>query len=143
MSIAHLVNHRVALYREAVTRDRFGGTVVTWVEQAVPGGLNAWPDLSWSGVLQDSGPGEQQANKRRWLLTFRARERDVLSVELGVEAPKLLRVLSEMPAAKPGSMTAHHYEYNVEVWQGELTLPAPPPPPDPEPDEPDDPEPDE
>jgi hypothetical protein len=122
MSIAHLVNHRVLLYRETAARDEFGHRIVTWVEQPVPDGLNAWADLNWSGVLQDHGPGEQQASNRRWFLTFDVSERDVLDVVSGVEAPVRLRVLSVMRAARPATLTTHHIEVNVEVWQGELEL---------------------
>jgi hypothetical protein len=137
VSIAHLVNHRVVLYRETAVRDQYGDTVQSWAAQTVPAGLNAFADLGWSGVLQDSGPGEQQANKRRWFLTFDARERDVLEVVGGVEAPMLLRIVSVMRAARPTKATAHHVEVNVEVWHGATTLQAV------EPEEPEDPEPEE
>jgi hypothetical protein len=120
--VAHLANHRVLLYRESSVRDQFGDTVIAWVAQTVPDGLNAFADLGWSGVLQDSGPGEQQANKRRWFLTFNAEERDVLEVVSGVEAPMLLRIVSVMRAARPTKATAHHVEVNVEVWHGAVTM---------------------
>jgi hypothetical protein len=119
--IARLMNHRAVLYREASTRDRFGDTVVTWAVQAVPSGLNARPDQNWSGTLQDNGPGDQPAGMRRWFLLsgFGVRERDVLDVVEGAEAPKRLRVES---VTKPTttSPAVHHIEINVSDWQGEL-----------------------
>jgi hypothetical protein len=119
--IAHLMTHRAVLHRETATRDRFGDTVVTWTQHTTPAGLNARPDQNWSGTLQDSGPGDQQAGMRRWFLLagFDVGERDVLQVVSGPEAPVLLRVQSVTKPTQT-SPAVHHIEVNVEVWQGTL-----------------------
>lgn len=132
--IDRLWNHRAVAYRATVTRDSFGGTVEGWVEtEGTPAGLNSRPDQNWAGALQDHGPGEQQGAMRRWFLhrEFDVEERDVLQVVEGAEAGLLLRVES---VTKPTRVrpAIHHYEVNVEVWQGELTAPVPVPPDTPE-----------
>jgi hypothetical protein len=128
-----LLNSRVVWYRETTARDQFGDVVVGWQEQSTPDGLNARPDQAWAGVLQDSGPGEQQTNKRRWFLDKRfegVAERDVLAVVSGPDAPVLLRVEGVTP--QWDSVHLHHIEVNVEVWQGSLEeLPIDIPPDDP------------
>jgi hypothetical protein len=116
-----LLNHRLVWYRETTTRDQYGDVLVAWTAQATPAGLNARPDQAWSGVLQDSGPGEQQAGKRRWFLDkgfLGVAERDVLAVIEGVESPVLLRVESVTPQMDRTQL--HHIEVNVEVWQGSV-----------------------
>lgn len=129
-----LLNHHVEWYREVTTRDQFGDVIVAWAEQTTPDGLNARPDQVWAGVLQDSGPGEQQDRKRRWFLDkgFEGiAERDVLSVVSGPDAPLLLRVEGVTP--QWDSTHLHHIEVNVEVWNGELeAIPIDAPPDDPE-----------
>ena len=120
MSIRALWNHRVVAYRSIPTRDSFGGTVDAWAATMTPAGNNARPDQEWSGDQQDHGPGEQQGAKRRWLLDsgFDPAERDVLEVVSGPEAGLQLRVLSVTSPTRRGS-SVHHYEVNVEVWEGE------------------------
>lgn len=121
MGIQHLCDHRAVVYRSTPVRDELGGTVDVWAALTAPDGLNCRPNQNWSGTQQDHGPGLQQGSARQWFLVaeFDVRELDVLSIESGPEAPKLLRVLS---VAKPTApLELHHIEVNVEVWNGSLT----------------------
>lgn len=125
MSFRGLLNHTVWPYREPgpeLSRDRFGGVPL----QPLPVGdqpttYNAWPDQLWGGTLVDIGAGEQQGSTRRWLLVpeLDVRERDVLAVIAGPEAPKLLRVLSVTYASRI-RQEVHHLEVIVEVYNGVL-----------------------
>lgn len=119
--IADFWNHRGVVYRGTETRDELQDVVTVWDALTAPKGLNCRPNQDWSGALQDHGPGEQQGATRQWFLDagFAVRERDVLSVESGPEAPVLLRVLSVTPCTDP--IEVHHFEVNVEVWHGSLT----------------------
>lgn len=122
--IAHLCDHRVVVYRENAVRDEFGDTVPVWTALTAPSGRNARATLTESGTLTDYGPGEQQAPHQRWFLlpAFDVRERDVLSVDAGARAPRLLRVEKVIPATHPRSV--HHIEVDVTEWAGRLTEPA-------------------
>jgi hypothetical protein len=124
MTIRRLFNHTVRVYRDPApedARDALGFVSQSPLPVDDSGVRNARPDQGWSGTLQDHGPGEQQAGLRRWFLaaSLDVRERDVLSVVEGPEAPLLLRVES---VSKPANMTRHHHtEVNVSVWEeGEL-----------------------
>ena len=122
MSLANLFDHRVTVHRATVARDAYGDTVESWASSDAPSRNNARPDQAWSGTLQDQGAGEEQGAKRRWYLakTLDVRERDVLVVTTGPEAPKQLRVVS---VTKPttGRGIVHHIEVNVESFAGSLT----------------------
>jgi hypothetical protein len=136
MTIARLFNHNAVVYRATTSRDPFGGTVETWAALSAPAGPNGFncrPDQNWSGALQDHGPGEQQGASRRWFMHrgFDVRERDVVSVEEGAEAPALLWVESVTKPTRR-SPAVHHLEVNVEVWQGDLAEPEAAPPDEPE-----------
>jgi hypothetical protein len=120
--IGHLCDHHADLYRESVTRDALGDTVIVWTLQDSPEGENCRPNQNWSGTLQDHGPGEQQDARRQWFLlggTWDPRERDVLQIVSGQEAGALLRIGSVTRTTAPRGL--HHYEVNVEVWTGSLT----------------------
>lgn len=124
MSYARLMSHRGIVYRATVTRDELQDDVESWAPLPAPKGLNCRPDQDWSGTLQDHGPGEEQAGARRWFLLpgFQVEERDVLSVIAGDNAPINLKIQSVTRCATARKL--HHYEVNVEVWQGSLTEPA-------------------
>jgi hypothetical protein len=124
MSFAGLMNHRAVVYRATETKDELEDAVLVWTALPAPAGLNCRPNQDWSGNLQDNGPGEQQGAMRQWFLLpgFDVRERDVISIEGGAEAGLLLRVHSVVPVTAP--VVVHHFEVNVEVWQGSLTEPA-------------------
>ena len=123
MGIAHLVDSRLLCWRPAdpPVRNEFGDVVDGFESVPVPDGLNARADQDWRGSLTDHGPGEQQAAMRRWFLVlgFDAEERDVLEVESGPEAGKLLRVESVTKPTNPYAV--HHLEVNVTVWHGSVT----------------------
>jgi len=121
MGIASLCDHRGTVYRSTPARDELGDTVEVWSALAAPDGKNCRPNQNWSGGLQDHGPGEQQSAERQWFLVaeFDVQERDVLSIEDGPEAPKLLRILSVTKPTAP--LEVHHIEVNVEVFNGSLT----------------------
>lgn len=122
MGITHLVDHRLLCWRPAdpPLKDEFGDVVDAFDPVPVPDGLNARPNQLWSGNLQDHGPGEQQGAMRQWFLVlgFDAQERDVLEVESGPEAGKLLRVESVTKPTNP--FAVHHLEVNVTVWHGSV-----------------------
>jgi hypothetical protein len=114
MSFEALCDHRAVVYRATTTRDGFGDTVETFVALPAPPGNNARPNQLWSGTLQNPGPGEIQAMKRQWflILDFDVKERDLLRVVAGPEAPDVLRIVSvTRPTA---GAVLHHLEVNVE-----------------------------
>lgn len=121
MSIASRADHRVLVWRNLPAQNELGDNDDDWQPIAVPAGLNAHADLAWSGLMQDRGPGEQQAAYRRWFLVlgFDVRERDVLEVVEGQEAGKLLKVHSVMKGTNYLGLL-RHYEVNVEVWSGSV-----------------------
>lgn len=121
MSIAPLCDHRAIAYRATEVRDELQDVARIWDALDAPAGRNCRPNQAWSGVLQDHGPGEQPGSLRQWFLlpTFDVRERDVLSVESGPEAPVLLWVHQVTRATNP--LSVHHLEVNVAVWKGSLT----------------------
>ena len=124
MSFLALCNHRGVIHRppgpDEAPRDELQDVQETFTALPAPPGLNCRPNQNWSGVLQDHGPGEQQAAHRQWFLVaeFDARERDVLEVTEGPEAPLLLRIVSVSKPAAP--LVTHHLEVNVEIWAGPL-----------------------
>lgn len=122
MTIRRLFTHQAVVWRPAaVDRTALQDTVERWEPLPAPAGRNARPDLAFFGRLQDFGPGEQQATFRRWFLArdFDVRERDVIQVTAGPQAPVLLRVLGVTAAT--GLRAMHHWECNVDVWHGQLT----------------------
>jgi hypothetical protein len=120
MSINHLCDSRVVVYRTTPDRDEFGDTVDVWTALAVPAGLNARPNQDWLGNLQDPGPGERQAMLERWFLVlgFDIRERDVIKVESGPKVGLLYRVHSVDIQTNPHQ--PHHLQVNLEVWDGSV-----------------------
>lgn len=124
MSFAARLDHHAILYRRTTTQNPANGeTVTTWAAQTSPAGKNAHPDQSWSGVLQEQGPLERQASRRRWFLAkgfADVREQDVLDVTEGPDAPLKLRVES-VTRATNGRGVLHHFEVNVSTWDGSLT----------------------
>lgn len=111
-------NHKVRVYRETEGEDAYGSTSVL-EPGAEPAADNGRPDQAWSGDQQEAG-GEMQGAKRRWFLhpATDVRERDVLSVTSGPEAPSTLRVVSAIPVGN--GRTTHHIEANVETYTGEI-----------------------
>lgn len=124
MSIASLCDHRAIVYRATELRDELQDAVASWSPLPPPAGKNCRPNQAWSGSLEDRGPGQQQAATRTWYLvpSFDVRERDVLSIVDGPEAPLLVRVLSVNRPTAP--MDIHHLEVEVEVWNGSVTAPV-------------------
>lgn len=120
MSFTALLDHRGVIYRATESRDGYNDVVQSWSALDAPDGMNCRADLGWSGVLQDQGAGEFQNAKRRWFLhkSFDVAERDVLSVIDGPNAPVNLLIVGVTRATAPKAL--HHYEVNVEVWEGEL-----------------------
>ena len=121
MSIATLFDHAVRVYRATTAEDALGDPVETWAAQGTaPTFNNARPDQTWSGVLQDRGPGEEQTSQRRWFLAtgLTVAERDVLNVTAGPESGVQLRVLSVTKPTAP--LSVHHIEVNVEVFEGDV-----------------------
>lgn len=111
-------NHKVRVYRETAGEDAYGSTSVLAADPE-PTANNGRPDQSWSGDQQEAG-GEMQGAKRRWFLRpgMNVKDRDVLSVISGPEAPSTLRVVSAIPVGNGRSV--HHLEVNVETYTGAL-----------------------
>lgn len=124
MSFAARLDHHAVLYRSTETQNpTTGEMVVAWAAQTSPAGSNCAPDLSWSGVLQEQGPVERQASRRRWFLSAGfsdVREQDVLDVTDGPDAPVRLWIES-VTRATDGRGALHHLEVNVSTWTGSLT----------------------
>lgn len=121
-ALRRLWNHRAILYRSIESRDEFGDTVAEWVPQDTPPGKNCRTDETWAGAQDDRGPGERQAGERLWFLDRRfgdVRDRDVLEIVEGPEAPMKIKVLSVNRPTNPREV--HHFEINSEIFQGELT----------------------
>lgn len=124
MSIEDLCDHRGVIYRPRTgaeeVRDELGDVLPVFDALPAPTGLNCRPNQSWSGNLEDRGPGERQGSTQQWFLLpdFSVRERDVLSVESGPLAGLLLRIHSVSPCTDPEEL--HHYEVTGERWQGSV-----------------------
>lgn len=122
--ISRHFNAIVRVYREPEpegARDRFGGVdLLPRPVDDAPTAPNARADESWSGTLENRGPGEQQGSPRRWFLDAEmdVRDRDVLLVETGPNAGLKLRVAGVLKATNGPQV--HHLEANVEVWDGRL-----------------------
>lgn len=121
MSIERLFNSRALVYRAEVEadgrppRDEFGDNIDNLLPVAVPAGKNCRPDQSWNGSLVNHGPGEEQANARRWFLDkgFDVKERDIMVIESGPDAPLRLRIIGVTPQWDRNSL--HHYEVQAEL----------------------------
>ena len=124
MTITALFTHIVWVYREPdaeASRDSYGGVDLLPLPVGSPPSVNnARPDDGWAGGLDDFGPGEQQGAVRRWFLdkNLDVRERDVLYVIAGENAPMYVRVVSVNRTT--AFSTLHHLEANCEVWPGRL-----------------------
>jgi hypothetical protein len=124
MSIARFCDHRGVVYRATELRDELQDVTQVWEPLTAPAGLNCTMNRNWSGGLEMPGPGEQQGTYQQWFLLpgFTIRERDVLSITEGPNAPVLLKIHSVAAATRP--IELHHYEVIGEVWHGSLVEPA-------------------
>ena len=130
MSIGGLFDHRAVCYRllpptDARSRGDAGQVIELYEEATTPSGLNARLDQAWAGTLQDRGPGEREGEYRTWYLHkgFDVQARDVLliaSSASGVNVGVKVRVLGVTPCTAPKKL--HHYEVNVDVYDGPITV---------------------
>jgi hypothetical protein len=121
VSVDSLCDHRAVVYRATTAQGRAGDIIESWAPLDAPAGLNARANLVWlAGHLENPGPGEVQAKRRQWFLlpSFDVRERDILRIVSGPEAPSVLRVLAvNRTTAGP---VFHHFEVEVDPSTVEL-----------------------